>query len=323
MHPSKFTPPLLIFCLILLASLIPPPIAQAQDEKQWLYDQMNALRGSLGLHGYSWNAALNTAAQSHSDWMAATGSISHQDDNGRGPADRAYTFGYQGDWPSENIYGGLRATASTAWNWWLNSPIHYSGITHARKTEVGIGVSSGPDGMRYYVLLFGEGAGAGIPLAAASPPAENPPPAAEVAAAPVSEQAAPPANPAPIPATARPLITFTPSPTIPTFTPTPSWTPTFTLTPSPTASPLPASSTPVLLATALPLEVALAQTPSPTFVTLPLSPVVDDGQAQGPALLESGGGGNPWRVLLIPLIGLQTLALAWVLRHLLARLFSS
>lgn len=132
--------------------------AAAQDPQSVLLARINSLRRSQGLPAYSISAPLNAAANNHARWMARTGKVSHQQDDGTGPRTRAQNAGYSSNWVSENIYRGLRASALDAWNWWLGSPVHYAGITSPNYDNVGIGSASGEFG-RAYVLVFGNSLG--------------------------------------------------------------------------------------------------------------------------------------------------------------------
>lgn len=147
-----------LFFLVVLV-LIASPV-QGQDVVSDLLGRINALRGSLGLPGYSLNGALAAAAMNQASWMAATGQISHTQSDGSTPSSRAAAAGYPSSAVSENIYMGTSATVDSAWQWWLNSPIHYRGITNAQYTEVGIGSAAGANGTAY-VLVFGNPAGWG------------------------------------------------------------------------------------------------------------------------------------------------------------------
>lgn len=149
---------LLVIVLSLTAPLLGPRSARAQDAASDLLGRINALRSSLGVHPYALNAALSAAAQNHAQWMASTGQVSHTQPDGSTPSTRAAAAGYGSTWVSENIYMGTNATAATAWGWWMNSPIHYRGITSANYSEVGIGAASGPSGTAY-VLVFGNPGG--------------------------------------------------------------------------------------------------------------------------------------------------------------------
>jgi uncharacterized protein YkwD len=126
----------------------------AQDVAGDLLGRINALRASLGLSGYRLNGALSAAAQSHAQWMAETGQVSHTQPNGSTPTTRAAAAGYPGAWVSENIYAGSNAGPDAAWGFWINSPIHYRGLTNASYDEIGIGSASTSWG-RAYVLVFG------------------------------------------------------------------------------------------------------------------------------------------------------------------------
>lgn len=127
---------------------------QSQDVATYMLSLINNLRGSLGLHPYTLNGALTAAAQNQASWMAITGQISHTQPDGSTPRTRAQAAGYASSWVSENIYMGTYATADTAFQWWINSPIHYRGLTNVNYTEIGIAMSDGPAG-KAYVLVFG------------------------------------------------------------------------------------------------------------------------------------------------------------------------
>ncbi len=132
--------------------------AAAQDTQSVLLARINSLRRAQSLPAYAISAALNAAANNHALWLARTGKVSHQQDDGTGPRERARNAGYTSNWVSENIYRGLRASALDAWNWWLGSPIHYAGITSPNYDNVGIGSASGEYGAAY-VLVFGNSLG--------------------------------------------------------------------------------------------------------------------------------------------------------------------
>lgn len=133
------------------------PVA-AQDAQSVLLARINNLRWSQGLPAYAISAALNTAARQHAAWMARTGQVSHQQEDGSGPRERARQAGYASNWVSENIYRSPGASPLDAWNWWLASPIHYAGIVSPNYDNVGIGSASGAYGLAY-VLVFGNSRG--------------------------------------------------------------------------------------------------------------------------------------------------------------------
>lgn len=158
----------LILCLCLIVLLLPiSGVLHAQDATSDLINQINSLRAGLGLAPYGLNGALSAAAQNHASWMANTGEVSHTETDGSTPSSRAVAAGYNSSFVSENIYMGTMATADTAWAWWLNSAIHYRGITNPSYTEVGIGAATGIGGTAY-VLVFGNPAGYQPPPSAAN-----------------------------------------------------------------------------------------------------------------------------------------------------------
>lgn len=159
----KYKMMILLYSLLLLFS---GSWVQAQDSVSDLLGRINTLRDSLGLPGYTLHPALNAAAQSQAQWMADTGSISHNRPDGSSPRSRAIGAGYTTTDVSENIYGGSNATVGVAWTFWVNSPVHYNGLVNHRYSHVGIGVASGAIG-RAYVLVFGNPGG---------PPPYVPPP---------------------------------------------------------------------------------------------------------------------------------------------------
>jgi hypothetical protein len=142
----------LFISLFLLAMLVVAVPAGAQADE--LLGRINALRSSLGLPGYTLNGALGAAAQSHAQWMADTGNVSHTGAGGTTPTARAQAAGYPSSFVSENIYMGSIAGINDAWLFWINSAIHYRGLTNPGYTEIGIGVASGAAG-NAFALVFG------------------------------------------------------------------------------------------------------------------------------------------------------------------------
>ncbi len=146
---------LLILLLGLVWAGVPPAGAQADAD---LYGRVNALRRSLGLSPYQRNAALDAAARTHASWMIETGQVSHVQSDGSTPRVRAQRAGYPSNVVIENIYAGSNASAGTAWAWWLNSTVHYRGLTSPNHDQIGIGTATGAWG-NAYVLLFGNSTG--------------------------------------------------------------------------------------------------------------------------------------------------------------------
>jgi hypothetical protein len=162
---------LLALCFVFLYT--PSPLI-AQDVASDLLGRINGLRADLGLSPYRINSALNAAASNHAQWMALTGQVSHTQPDGSRPRDRAQAAGYASSWVSENIYMGWNASTGDAWGFWINSPVHYAGLTSPNYQEIGI--SSAVSGNnRSFVLVFGNpGGGSGVTVSVArNSPAGN------------------------------------------------------------------------------------------------------------------------------------------------------
>ncbi|MEO1443966.1 MAG: CAP domain-containing protein, partial [Chloroflexota bacterium] len=143
------------FVAVLLLTMVPHAHAQESSE---LLNRINSLRSSLGLAPYSLNSALNAAAAGHAQWMASTNQVSHTQPDGSTPRTRANAAGYNSQFVAENIYGGGNASVDVAWNFWVNSGVHYRGLTNPNYQDVGIGIARG-DGGAAYVLVFGNSSG--------------------------------------------------------------------------------------------------------------------------------------------------------------------
>jgi hypothetical protein len=145
---------LLAFFLLIFATF-----SHAQDVSGELMARVNNLRASLGLTAYTWNGALAAAAANQARWMVDNNQVSHVQFDGSRPRDRAAAAGYNSQWVSENIYMGGMASIDSAWNFWINSPVHYAGLTNANYNDIGIGTATGAGGQSF-VLVFGNSTGA-------------------------------------------------------------------------------------------------------------------------------------------------------------------
>jgi hypothetical protein len=134
------------------------PGALAQDVAGDLLGRVNNLRASLGLAPYTLNGALSAAAAQHARWMVDNNQVSHVQYDGSRPRDRARAAGYNSQWVSENIYMGSAASPDTAWSFWLNSAVHYAGLTNIHYNDIGVGSASGAGG-NAFVLVFGNSTG--------------------------------------------------------------------------------------------------------------------------------------------------------------------
>ncbi len=146
------------FFTLLLLAVCGVPVAYAQDDVGAMVGRVNSLRASLGLYSYTVSSALTVAAQQQAQWIVETGNVSHTHPDGSGPRTRAVNAGYPSTDVTENIYGGTMATVDIAWNFWMNSGIHYAGLVNRRYTDVGFGVARGDWGTAY-VAVFGNPGG--------------------------------------------------------------------------------------------------------------------------------------------------------------------
>jgi LysM repeat protein len=124
-----------------------------------LISAVNALRTSYGLPPYAVNSILMATAQSHADYMAATGIVSHTGAGGTSVTDRLLAAGYPlagdlslGGFRSENITAGSEnMSAQAAVNQWSGDSVHLDTMTSPNLSEIGAGVSVN-GGRVYYVI---------------------------------------------------------------------------------------------------------------------------------------------------------------------------
>lgn len=126
--------------------------AAAQDDISWLLDQINCLRQSVGSPPLTMNVALSVAANRQAVNLVSDDLTDfHVGLDGSTPLIRAREAGFTGS-VGENVSGG--GNARDAFNWWLNSPVHYDNMTNAHWKEIGIGTARGTYGS-WYTLVFG------------------------------------------------------------------------------------------------------------------------------------------------------------------------
>jgi len=156
-----------LFAFILLIALASPSISRAESNGQPnlagspydLINAVNALRASNGLPAYSISLILMYTAQSHADFMAATGNMSHTGAGGSSVTDRLLSAGYPlagdlslGGFRSENITGGSESmSAQAAVNQWTGDAPHLNTMLSPNLTEIGAGVSVN-GGRVFYVI---------------------------------------------------------------------------------------------------------------------------------------------------------------------------
>jgi hypothetical protein len=297
---------LLVVVLTIAPLIMPTHTAHAQSEEAYLVQKVNELRASQGLNTLSWNGALATAAYGHSAYLAAriyTGNP-HYEADGSGPQDRATRNGYSGR-ASENVVGGRTATAEYAFNWWMNSRVHYRNML-GNWNEVGVGIVDGGERGKWYTMMFGN--------AGAAPIVSNPNAGSSSSSSGSSGGSVAVRPTKPPPPTYTPSVTFTPSIT---FTPRATFTPTFT----PTF--LPATETPIVIEITpqnLPTESVLViaqvpsetptDTPSPSPIPVTEVAVVVESSSSGappPGTAIANSSVNPLRQLIPVIIALNLL----------------
>ncbi|ABM59389.1 Allergen V5/Tpx-1 family protein [Verminephrobacter eiseniae EF01-2] len=104
------------------------PGVYADNERKYMFDMLNQVRGITGVGFLKQNEALDKAAQAHAEyrWMnpgesGHTEKIDYAGFTGETPADRARHFGYAG-YASESVVGSI--TAMGAINRLLGGPYH-------------------------------------------------------------------------------------------------------------------------------------------------------------------------------------------------------
>lgn len=143
----------IISLTLLLLIFINSPHIYAQDETVWLLEQINCLRQRVGSPPLTLNPSLTVAANRQSTDLI-TGQLTdfHVGLDGSTPTTRARDAGFTGS-VGENVAWGR--TASDAFNWWLNSSVHYTNMTEPHWKEIGIGIAQGTNGGTWYTLVFG------------------------------------------------------------------------------------------------------------------------------------------------------------------------
>ncbi len=162
---------LIILLLVSLGSSIKGR-AQAGDPYSMI-DAVNGLRAANGLPAYQINNILMSIAQSHSDYQAAIGQVTHIGPGGTRPRDRAASAGYGGGgtfFISENIAGGTNLSVDGAISMWLGDDPHIQTMLGASYQEIGAGVAES-DGFVYYTIDVAYVAGGGnyVPPATSQP----------------------------------------------------------------------------------------------------------------------------------------------------------
>jgi len=114
---------------------------------------INAVRTAAGTTALTYNAQLDSAAQSHSNDMVANGYFSHAGQNGSTIATRAIAAGYNFTAIGENIAQG-QANENLAMNGWISSPGHQANNVNPAFREFGLG-RAGSGANTTWTLMLG------------------------------------------------------------------------------------------------------------------------------------------------------------------------
>lgn len=124
-------------------------------------EKVNALRKENGLEPYVENPVLMSVAQSHADYIASTGVLTHFDKDGKRPFERAMNAGYPvggdlalGGTFAESIFSGSGISdADVIAAWQTNNPDSPTLLSPDFK-DVGVGITAA-NGITYYVMNVG------------------------------------------------------------------------------------------------------------------------------------------------------------------------
>lgn len=119
--------------------------ASVDSMRAQVLELVNRERANAGCRPVQSNAALQTAAQRHSDDMAARDFFDHVNPSGVGPGGRIEAAGYRWSTYGENIARG-QDSATAVMAGWMKSPGHKANILNCAFTQLGTGVTLGSDG---------------------------------------------------------------------------------------------------------------------------------------------------------------------------------
>ncbi|WP_371649816.1 MULTISPECIES: sigma-70 family RNA polymerase sigma factor [unclassified Streptomyces] len=123
----------------------PNSLTKQGSTAQQVIALVNTERAKNGCGPVTDNSRLATAAQRHSDNMAAQNFFDHTDPSGAGPGERIHAAGYQWSTYGENIARGQQTPADVM-NSWMNSPGHRANILNCAFKELGVGIHNGSGG---------------------------------------------------------------------------------------------------------------------------------------------------------------------------------
>ncbi|SHN28884.1 CAP domain-containing protein [Streptomyces yunnanensis] len=117
----------------------------AAEYAQKVLDLVNAQRAQHGCGPLTIDPHIQTAAQAHSDDMAARNYYAHDTPEGVDPGTRLTNAGFRWQSWGENIFKSPNDPA-TAVDGWMNSPGHRANILNCSYTSTGVGVNLSSNG---------------------------------------------------------------------------------------------------------------------------------------------------------------------------------
>ncbi len=140
--PTRNRPTSRLMALVAMAVGIVLLTGCLTEQGQRSLELINAERHAAGMHQLSNDLDLNARAQQWADHIAAQGRLSHsamQIPPGATRVAENVAYGSSIDLNHRNL---------------MNSPGHRANILDPRMTRIGIGVTTGPNGLVYVVQLF-------------------------------------------------------------------------------------------------------------------------------------------------------------------------
>lgn len=113
---------------------------------------LNANRKARGLSALRYNPVLGQAAMIHACDMSTHGFFSHSGSDGSNVQRRVRSVGYQDCLVAENLGWG-QPTSGMIVEGWMNSAGHRSNMLHPVAQEFGIGITDGPRGPNWVLVL--------------------------------------------------------------------------------------------------------------------------------------------------------------------------
>lgn len=129
-----------------------------QETAVHMTERINNYRTELDLPVYYQDEKLAQASQWVVDTMASTEFISHYDEAGANPQQRAEKAGYD-EHVTEIIFGGFGGS-DAAWEWWTENDLHHDLLISEDYIEIGVATAvSEQSGRQYWAIMFGFGDG--------------------------------------------------------------------------------------------------------------------------------------------------------------------